>query len=130
MKIGSILIDERFLKFGVVGLSGMAIDFGVTWLCKEKMKWNKFVANSLGFCCAVINNFLLNRYWTFGAAAQPMGEQFMKFVLVSLTGLGLNNLLLYLLLKHAKANFYVLKFVVIGLVFFWNYFANFIFTFH
>jgi putative flippase GtrA len=126
----SNMIDARFLKFGLVGLSGMVIDFGVTWICKEKLQFNKYISNSLGFCCAVINNFLLNRYWTFAATAHPLAIQFSKFVLVSATGLIINNILLYLLVKYFKNNFYFLKFIVIGLVFFWNYFANFLFTFN
>ena len=39
----------KMIKFGLVGLMGMVIDFGITWLCKEKLKWNKYVANSCGF---------------------------------------------------------------------------------
>jgi putative flippase GtrA len=126
----SNIIDVRFLKFGLVGLSGMVIDFGVTWVCKEKLQLNKYVSNSLGFCCAVMNNFLLNRHWTFENATQPLAGQFAKFAAVSLTGLVINNILLYLLVKYAKTNFYFLKLMVIGLVFFWNYFVNFLFTFN
>lgn len=124
------LIDVRFLKFGLVGISGMAIDFSITWLCKEKLKFNKYLANSLGFCCAVINNFLWNRYWTFDSNAHPFAGQLAKFTAVSVTGLLINNLLLFLLVKYVKKDFYLLKLVVIGLVFFWNYFANFLFTFN
>ena len=126
----SAMIDTRFLKFGAVGLSGMVIDFAVTWFCKEKLRLNKYLANSLGFCCAVTNNFLLNRYWTFGSTGHPFTEQFAKFALVSLAGLLINNVLLYLLSKYIKTNFYIIKLAVTGLVFFWNYFINFLFTFN
>ena len=123
-------LDTHLLKFGIVGLSGMAVDFSITWLCKEKVGFNKYLANSLGFCCAVTSNFLLNRYWTFENNTQAFTAQFAKFALVSLSGLLINNLLLYLLVKKVKSNFYFLKLVVIGLVFFWNYFINFAFTFN
>ncbi|GAB2837282.1 GtrA family protein [Ferruginibacter profundus] len=124
------MIDARLLKFGMVGISGMIIDFSVTWLCKEKIKLNKYLSNSLGFCCAVINNFLLNRYWTFESTGHNFTSQLVVFVLVSLTGLLINNGLLYLLSKYIKHNFYLIKLVVTGLVFFWNYFINFLFTFN
>ena len=35
----------KMIKFGLVGLFGMMIDFGTTWLCKEKLKRNKYVSN-------------------------------------------------------------------------------------
>jgi putative flippase GtrA len=126
----SNFIDARFLKFGLVGLSGMVIDFGVTWLCKEKIKLNKYLANSAGFCCAVINNFFLNRYFTFQNNNHPLANQFLKFALVSTTGLLITNVFLYVLVKYLKTNFYLLKLIVIALVFFWNYFINALFTFN
>jgi putative flippase GtrA len=126
----SKLIDPRLFKFGLVGVSGMAIDFSVTWLCKEKLQLNKYISNSAGFCCAVTNNFLLNRFWTFGYTGHPFATQFATFALVSIAGLLINNLLLYLLSKLIKTNFYLIKLAVTGLVFFWNYFINFLFTFN
>lgn len=122
--------DTRLLKFGIVGISGMVIDFSITWLCKEKFRLNKYLSNSLGFCFAVTNNFLLNRYWTFENTSQPITAQFARFILVSLSGLLINNLLLFLLVKKINTNFYLLKLIVIGLIFFWNYFLNFLFTFN
>jgi len=122
--------NVQFIKFGAVGISGMALDFSITWLCKEKLRLNKYVSNSTGFCCAVVSNFLLNRYWTFESVIQPAADQFVRFTLVSVAGLLINNLLLYLLLRYAKKNFYFLKLVVTGLVFFWNYFLNLLFTFN
>ena len=124
------LLDARFLKFGAVGIVGMSIDFSVTWICKEKLQFNKYIANSLGFCCSVMNNFLLNRYWTFGNNLQPFAALLAKFAMVSVSGLLINNFLLYLLVKYIKRDFYFLKLVVIGLVFFWNYFINVFFTFN
>jgi putative flippase GtrA len=126
----SYVLDARFLKYGITGVIGMAIDFSVTWLCKEKLRFNKYVSNSLGFCFAVMNNFLLNRYWTFSQNTQPFSNQMAKFILVSVTGLAINNILLYFLVNKAKKNFYLLKLVVIALVFFWNFIANSLFTFN
>ncbi len=126
----STFFGVRFLKYGLSGIAGMIIDFSVTWICKEKLLVNKYLANSLGFSMAVINNFLLNRYWTFENTDHLFAWQLTKFVLVSIMGLVINNLLLYLLLKNANRNFYFLKTIVIALVFCWNYFANFLFTFN
>lgn len=54
----------QFIKFCVVGASGLLVDFGITYLCKEKIKLNKYIANSLGFIAAASSNYLLNRMWT------------------------------------------------------------------
>ena len=39
----------KFLKFGVVGFSGVFVNFGITYVCKEWLKWNKYLSNILGF---------------------------------------------------------------------------------
>lgn len=123
------LLDVRLLKFGIVGISGMVIDFLITWLLKEKCKVNKYIANSAGFCAAVINNFILNNTWTFDTPDDGTAGRFVKFIIVSAGGLILSNITLYFLIKYVKANFYLLKLLLIGIIFFWNYFLNVIFTF-
>ena len=53
----------QFIKFCVVGGTGVVVDFGITFLFKEKLKLNKYIANSLGFMAAASTNYLLNRWW-------------------------------------------------------------------
>ena len=56
---------NKFIKFGVVGASGVIVDFGFTFLGKEIIKIPKYVANAIGFTIAASTNYLLNRIWTF-----------------------------------------------------------------
>ncbi|MCZ4225172.1 GtrA family protein [Pedobacter rhodius] len=121
----------RIIKFGLTGLLGMAIDFGATWLCKEKIKINKYVSNAIGFSLAVTNNYLINRVWTFQSKNEHWGAEFIKFLAVSLFGLALNTAIIYFF-HHRKngVNFYVAKFFAIILVFIWNFLANMLFTFN
>ena len=117
-------------EFGLVGLLGMCIDFFVTWLLKEKFRINKYIANSTGFICAVISNFFLNLEWTFNAEGQNTDVYFLKFLLIALAGLGLNNLFIYLLNGKLRLNFYIAKLLAVVLVFGWNFAANNYFNFH
>ncbi len=119
----------KFLKFGVVGFSGVFVDFGVTWLCKEKLRLNQYVANSIGFLCAVVSNYILNRIWTFQSQDPAVATQFSKFLLASLIGLALNNGIIYLLNERLRINFYVAKLIATAVVTIWNFWANYTFTF-
>ena len=120
---------ERFLKFCVVGGSGMVVDFGITYLAKELLKLNKYVANSLGFVCAATSNYILNRMWTFASNDPDIVMQYIRFFGFSLVGLAINNFVIYLLLRRAKWNFYFVKLIATGVVTFWNFCMNYIFTF-
>ena len=119
----------KFLKFCIVGFSGMVVDFGFTWLCKEKLKWNKYVSNSIGFVLAATNNYIWNRWWTFQSDNANIPIEYGKFLVISVIGLGLNNLVVYLLHEKMKLNFYFAKLIAIGVVTIWNFVMNYRFTF-
>lgn len=119
----------KFLKFGVVGGSGVIVDFGITWLLKERLRINAYLANSTGFICAVISNYILNRVWTFENHDPHVVEQFGKFAAVAVVGLLLNNGIIYLMTNRLKSNFYMAKLVATGIVMLWNFWANITFTF-
>lgn len=119
----------KFLKFGLVGASGVGVDFGITWLCREKLRLNQYVANSTGFLCAVISNYILNRLWTFNSADPSIGIQFTKFLIASLIGLALNNGIIYVLNERGRVPFYYAKLIATGVVMVWNFWANYTFTF-
>lgn len=119
----------KFLKFCTVGFSGLAIDFGITYLAKEKLKLNKYVANSLGFSIASTSNYFLNKVWTFHDTNPDAITQFSKYIFIALIGLLLNNLIIYLLVNKKEVTFYWAKLIAIGIVVFWNFIANYNFTF-
>ena len=119
----------QFIKFCVVGGTGVVVDFGITFLFKEKLKLNKYIANSLGFMAAASTNYLLNRWWTFRSHDPEVAQQYVRFVGISAIGLILNNIIIYLLNDKARLNFYLSKLIAIGLVTLWNFFMNYYFTF-
>jgi putative flippase GtrA len=126
--IDGLLVWE-FLKFCIVGASGMVIDFGTTWLLKEKVRINKYFANSAGFILAATSNYLLNRYWTFHSENTKVVTEYFSFVLISVIGLGINNLVVYVLTEKVKLNFYISKLFAVGAVTLWNFSMNYLITF-
>jgi putative flippase GtrA len=119
----------KLVKFCVVGFSGMVVDFGTTWLLKEKGGINKYLANSTGFVLATTSNYFLNRIWTFHSHNQEIAFEYMSFLGISVIGLALNNFIIYLLTAKFHLNFYVAKFFAIGVVTIWNFVMNYLVTF-
>ena len=120
---------KKFVKFGIVGVSGVVVDFGITALLRDGMGLNQYIANSTGFACAVVSNYILNRAWTFRSKNPGIAAEFGKFALVALFGLTLNNGIIYLLNERYKVNFYLAKLVATAVVTVWNFWANYTFTF-
>lgn len=117
------------IKFGITGTSGLFIDFFLTWLFKDGLHFNKFLANAIGFTAAVLSNYFINRIWTFKEKKAAIGRQLATFVLVSLIGLMLNSGFLYLFNTVFLIDFYISKAMAVLLVFFWNFTANYFVVF-
>jgi dolichol-phosphate mannosyltransferase len=88
----------QLLKFGLVGGSGYLINLAVFVLLAGSLNLHPALAAVGAFAVAVTNNFLWNRYWTFGPGEGPAHFQAARFFTVSLASLGLNIAVLELLL--------------------------------
>ena len=119
----------KFIKFIIVGFSGLIIDFGITFLCKEKVLLNKYLSNSIGFTIAASSNYVFNRIWTFNSNNPNITIEFSSFFFVSIIGLLINNSILWLIHNKMGINFYLAKFGAILVTTLWNFFANYFFTF-
>lgn len=112
----------------------MVVHFGVLFLCKEVLSINPYVANTIGFITAATTNYILNRIWTFRSHEKQVGVEYLKFILVSVVGLGINNGTLWLTGRLLPSwnddwRFYILWIVAVGVTTLWNFFGNLIFTF-
>ena len=132
----------------VVGILGTAIDVGVLALLVhlsgiDPQKDGVFyLFVSVAFILAVVNNFLLNQWWTFQVHGKGQKRRFIKFLLVALGGLCLSNVLMFLFIRIFDSVF-VYSGVVIGtvmlvvlakvctslLVLIWNFLVNKYWTF-
>ncbi len=122
---------SKIFRFGIVGCLGIAIDFSLTYLCKEKLHINKYISNAIGFSCAATSNFLLNNFWTFNENNDSLLiDRFFSFFVISLAGLGINSLVIVLLTKKMNLNFYLSKIIAVGIVFIWNFLMNNYITFY
>jgi len=126
------LSTTRFLRFAVVGASGVLVDMAVLFLLSDPrslglgLTRSKIAAAEL----AIISNFLLNDAWTFrdlvGAqrGARHKLRRLLKFNAVCGIGLLLNVALLNFQFNVLHINRYVANLIAIGVVTAWNYWLN------
>lgn len=82
----------RFLRFAVVGTIGAVVDFGVFNLLSSVFATPAVIASIISFTCAVANNFLWNRYWTYpDSRAKAVSRQIIQFVVINVVGLGIRT---------------------------------------
>jgi putative flippase GtrA len=132
---------NRFLKFAAVGTLGAIIDFGVMNLLTHLFDMPLVYAGTISFTCAVISNFVWNRYWTYPESrSRPLLSQLGMFFAVNTAGVAIRIPILHyveppLLVFFEKifhtnyntAEFYAKNLtlaIAVGIVMLWNFFVN------
>ncbi|HEY6044606.1 MAG TPA: glycosyltransferase family 2 protein [Nitrosospira sp.] len=83
--------SKTFIKFAIVGLSGVIVNLGVFKLLLAA-DVNKYLASPISIEASIITNFLLNNYWTFRwrKSQDHTHVKGLKFNMVSLISLGVS----------------------------------------
>jgi len=119
----------QLLKFGLVGGSGYLINLAVFALLADGLGVHHVLAAVGAFCVAVTNNFVLNRYWTFGPGEGPAHFQAARFFTVSLASLGLNIAVLELLISSHTTGELAAQAIAVAVAMPFNFLGNKLWTF-
>ncbi len=144
----------RFLKFGVVGGSGVVVNLGLYAFLTRGLGllddlWTRNLAYAFSVEMSILTNFLFNDLWTFSDLRQqvPFRRRLLMFHGVSLVGFGINqgvfSTLNWMLDSGGLVFFGPVALPVVGTVniddlaagcigigiaMFWNFFANLVWT--
>jgi len=84
----------QLVRFGAVGATGYAVNLAVFAACVHLVGIDYRVSAVIAWVISVLNNFLLNRHWTFGAKQAHPVLQGMRFFAVSLLAFGFTYVVL------------------------------------
>jgi putative flippase GtrA len=84
----------QFVRFAAVGASGYAVNLVAFAICVHAIKIDYHVAAVIAYTISVLNNFWLNRHWTFDAKHDHAGHQALRFFAVSLVTFGFTYVIL------------------------------------
>lgn len=123
---------NRFVRFALVGLSGVVVDMGLLFLLSDPrmLGWGLTRSKLIGSEMAIINNFFWNDSWTFrDLSLQQRGlkarlRRFGKFQLICLAGVIINTILLNIQFNWLGMNRYVANAIAIAVVMNWNFWLN------
>jgi putative flippase GtrA len=91
----------QLVRFGAVGGLGFIVNLAVYALFVHAVGVDYHVAAVAAWLVAVLNNFVLNRHWTFDASDERAHFQAMRFVVVSAIAFGFSLLLLTFFVEAA-----------------------------
>ena len=88
---------EQMIKFGFVGFLCFFIDWGIMVFLTEVFGINPLISSTISFTVSVSVNYILSVTFVFETDKNAnKGSQFVIFVLLSIVGLGVNELCMWL----------------------------------
>ncbi|MFE1601020.1 GtrA family protein [Methylobacterium sp. ID0610] len=118
----------QFTTFVGVGLGALAVHYGVLVALVELATIDAIAAAAIGYVSGGFVSYSLNRRHTY-ASDRPHGEATWRFALVAGGGLVLTWILMAALTRWAGLGYLWAQLLTTGLVTFWNFFGNRIWTF-
>ncbi|MEM0174335.1 MAG: GtrA family protein [Sulfolobaceae archaeon] len=123
---------NEFIKFCIVGSTGVIVDMGFIWLLADPRMLGLNVSISKGIAAeiALISNFFLNNFWTFKNRREEIEgvkiitKRLIKFNAICGIGIILGILLINLFYKTLGLNLYLSNLLAIGIVTIWNFGLN------
>jgi len=116
---------KRFLKFCIVGISGVGVNIGLYLLLTRELMVFYLLSSAIAIEVSILSNFTLNNFWTFrDRTSQTFLQRIIRFNSISIAGAVINITILAVL--HGRFGFgdVVSQLIGIGVATFWNYGMN------
>jgi len=120
------LFARHAFKYYLVGASGVIVNLGILYALTEFAGLWYLLSSSLAIYTSITTNFLLNKAWTFRdtMAKQPGALMYVKFIGVSLVGMGIQLGFNYLFVEKLSLYYLLAALISIGIASSVNFVLN------
>lgn len=123
IKINSKRIRE-IIKFVINGGVSFVVDYGILYILTEFCGVYYLISAAVSFTASVIVNYIICVLWVFEGAKNTNNRAKFIFILSSVVGLALNQILMWLFVSKFGIYYMFAKIIATILVMFWNYVAK------
>ena len=117
----------QIIKFGIVGVIATFVDVGVLVVLKELLHIDVLVSSAISFCVSVAVNYILSMTFVFKSKNQNKLREIVIFVLLSVGGLCLNQLILWIGVTFTPVYYLIVKLFALVIVPVYNFITRKIF---
>lgn len=119
---------NQILKFGVVGGLAFVIDYALLYILTEFLGVHYLISSVISFTVSVIFNYIMSIKWVFDVNRKQGIKEFVVFVVLSIIGLGINSLIMYLMVDIMSIYYMISKLVSTAVVMVYNFITRKIFV--
>lgn len=112
----------QFMKFGIVGVIAFVIDYGFMVLLTEVFEVPYLISTTVSFIISVIFNYFASMRFVFKRKDDmSRRREFIIFVVLSVIGLVINDVFMWLMVDFLFIDYRISKIVVTFIVAVWNF---------
>lgn len=113
---------EQIARFGVVGVIAFVIDYAVLLTLTELFGVHYLISSAAAFLVSVVANYILSILFVFDTdKSRSKGAEFALFALMSAGGLGINQVMMWLLSDAAGIPYQLSKLAATAVVMVYNF---------
>ena len=128
MKVFKNKLLNQILKFGFVGGTAFVIDYVLLYFCTEFLHIHYLISSIISFTVSVIFNYILSIKWVFDVKKKQDVKDFVIFIILSVIGLGINSLIMYVMVEKFGVYYMLSKIVSTAVVMVCNFITRKIFV--
>ena len=120
---------SQLIKFGLVGGIAFLIDYGIMVFLTEVFKIPSLISAAISFTVSVIFNYIASVKWVFDVDKEKNSKtkELAVFILLSVVGLGINELIMWIMDKEFGIYYMISKIVATIVVMCYNFITRKIF---
>ena len=114
---------SQLIKFGLVGGIAFLIDYGIMVFLTEVFKIPSLISAAISFTVSVIFNYISSVKWVFDVDKEKNSKtkELVVFILLSIVGLGINELIMWIMDKEFGIYYMISKIVATIVVMCYNF---------
>ena len=121
-KLKSNKLFKQIYRFGIVGGIAFIIDYIALIICKELLGISVLLSAAIAFTVSVIVNYILSIVWVFDVDKNKSAKKnFIIFIALSIVGLGITELIMYLGSDILNINYMIVKIFATAVVMVFNF---------
>lgn len=117
----------QLFKFGIVGVVAAIVDVGLLTLLAEKFGVDVLISAAISFSVSVIVNYICSMKFVFLGKKQNKWKEFIIFLVLSIGGLLLNQLIMWFGVKWFSSHYLLVKVLAMLIVPIYNFITRKIF---
>lgn len=120
-------IINQIFKFVIVGGLAFLIDYFLLFILTEFINIHYLISSIISFIVSLVFNYVLSIKWVFDVTKKQTYKEITMFIILSVIGLGINQLIMYVGVDKLSIHYMIIKLLATVIVMIWNFITRKIF---